>query len=509
MPQRPRPSPSRQQDQESPNESPYNGLPRLGDMSNLTVGEIYQFYVHVLGPAIISSIPILLHRVVRDSQAFLQGALSKFFELLLPNWSRHSSYSAQAAIPSLRQLWEENVPQLPSNPLSETLMNHFDTNGDGHISAEEMFNMSEVLETLTHPPHHPELSWWGWFAQEWPLLDWKLGVFLYRTFGGILFLVAIFSVVPGALHGWSARLLRWPVLGLTYLLIWVELVVYTVIRLSIRVAEYSIARPKHRKLRKLMTHAQSYQEWYGYAKELDKSQKRDRWIKGLDDATSYQYNWSFIKELIKDMRSARENGDSILALAVIQQCTRLNVGGIMSADLFSYSNTGEPKHIVKEFMQEVVTTLHWITDKATYVPEEGKANETEKKMYQQNIQSEFRKEKNKLWKSLVETAECTPSDDPEGLVNDDCTETTTNTDNQSRDMDDHAEAQSPALPHNLSPVHRDQVLEFLKRARNSYGRTALCLSGGAMMGLYHFGIIRGLAKEGILPHVSKVSMPPR
>ena len=150
MPQRPRPSPSRQQDQESPNESPYNGLPRLGDTSNLTVGEIYQFYVHVLGPAIISSIPILLHRVVRDSQAFLQGALSKFFELLLPNWSRHSSYSAQAAIPSLRQLWEENVPQLPSNPLSETLMNHFDTNGDGHISAEEMFNMSEVLETLTH-----------------------------------------------------------------------------------------------------------------------------------------------------------------------------------------------------------------------------------------------------------------------------------------------------------------------------------------------------------------------
>jgi hypothetical protein len=41
-------------------------------------------------------------------------------------------------------------------------------------------------------------------------------------------------------------------------------------------------------------------------------------------------------ELIKDMRSARANGDSLLALAVIQQCTRKNVGGVMSEDLFRY-----------------------------------------------------------------------------------------------------------------------------------------------------------------------------
>eukprot|EP00522_Entomoneis_paludosa_P009416 CAMPEP_0172441960 /NCGR_PEP_ID=MMETSP1065-20121228/2456_1 /TAXON_ID=265537 /ORGANISM="Amphiprora paludosa, Strain CCMP125" /LENGTH=904 /DNA_ID=CAMNT_0013191599 /DNA_START=27 /DNA_END=2741 /DNA_ORIENTATION=+ len=509
-------NPTRDELQSSPSEhagdSDGNGpqTPQLGDLANLGVSEIYQFYVQVLFPAIVSSSPILLHRLVNDVQVFVQGAMASVVEFILPNWSRYSDHkhAGAAALTSLQQLWEQNRPQLPSNPVTESLMKMFDTNGDGHISTEEMFNMTEVLQSM-RPPHHPELSWWAWFAQEWPLLDWKLGVFLWRTFGGILFLMGVLSVVPGSLHGWSARLLRWPVLGLTYLLIWVELVVYTMIRLTIRVAEFSIARPKHRKLRKLMAQSSSYQEWYGYAQELDESQKRNKWLEVVDDDTSYHYNWGFIKELMKDMRTARAEGDSILALAVIQQCTRLNVGGIMSGDLFSYSNTGEPKRMVKEFMQEVVDTLHWITDQATSVPVSESFNEVEKKVYQENVQSEFRKEKDKLWKSLVEQKNSMDAEDVEATIKDkdDATETTVGTgdhlpQNQQSNSAEHGDDNDgPGLSHGLPPVHRDQVLDFLKRARASYGRTALCLSGGAMMGLYHFGTIRGLAREGILPHI--------
>lgn len=63
------------------------------------------------------------------------------------------------------------------------------------------------------------------------------------------------------------------------------------------------------------------------------------------------------------MRAARNSDDSLMALAVLQQCTRKNVGGVMSEDLFSYTNTGETKYIVSEFINEVVTTLRWITSK--------------------------------------------------------------------------------------------------------------------------------------------------
>jgi len=53
----------------------------------------------------------------------------------------------------------------------------------------------------------------------------------------------------------------------------------------------------------------------------------------------------------------------------------------------------------------------------------------------------------------------------------------------------------------LTKVHREQMIDFFRRARTAYGRTALCLSGGSTMGSYHFGHIRGLLEAGVLPNI--------
>jgi len=53
----------------------------------------------------------------------------------------------------------------------------------------------------------------------------------------------------------------------------------------------------------------------------------------------------------------------------------------------------------------------------------------------------------------------------------------------------------------LPACHREEVKIFLKRARAAYGRTALCLSGGAMMGNYHFGIVKALMEQDCLPDI--------
>jgi hypothetical protein len=37
------------------------------------------------------------------------------------------------------------------------------------------------------------------------------------------------------------------------------------------------------------------------------------------------------------------------------------VGGVMEPDLFSFTHSGETKHIVVEFIQEVALTLKWVT----------------------------------------------------------------------------------------------------------------------------------------------------
>jgi predicted acylesterase/phospholipase RssA len=42
---------------------------------------------------------------------------------------------------------------------------------------------------------------------------------------------------------------------------------------------------------------------------------------------------------------------------------------------------------------------------------------------------------------------------------------------------------------------------FLKRAARSFGRSALLLSGGASLGLFHLGVIKELEEQGILPRV--------
>lgn len=47
----------------------------------------------------------------------------------------------------------------------------------------------------------------------------------------------------------------------------------------------------------------------------------------------------------------------------------------------------------------------------------------------------------------------------------------------------------------------DDKLTFLNEARHAYGRTALMLSGGAVMGLHHFGIVKSLLSEDLLPRV--------
>ena len=42
--------------------------------------------------------------------------------------------------------------------------------------------------------------------------------------------------------------------------------------------------------------------------------------------------------------------------------SHITVGRIMSDDLFSFTNCGEPKQVVVEFIDEVVTTLGWVTE---------------------------------------------------------------------------------------------------------------------------------------------------
>ena len=464
--------------------------------------------------------PMIVHHAQSHVQVGAQRIMRFFLSASLPSPSISKGILCLTDQPATQS----------SYTLEEFLMQHFDSNGDGQISSSELLNAKNLTIIASGPqlsvPLNAHTSEPSSVLDAWlniAVLDMKLGVFVWQTFRWILVLAAILSVVPGRLHGYSARLLRWPVLGLTYCLVIVELMVYIAIRLVIRLAEYLIARPKHRKLRRQMAQAKSYEEWYAIALALDKSQHRDRWLTSIHDGEiSRQYNWGFFQQMIRDMKKARQTNDSMLALAVIQQSTRNNVGGIMSEELYSFTHTGEPKTVIKEFIEEVVTTLHWVTNEAlkrhTTGDNDNHCRHTQRQQqhpdttsmtidgtYEEDqLECKMQGEADNMWKSMISAVlELVDGKNEDKKLSMPLTsDSTFSTDEseQSRSENDFSPSKkaSKALP---PPFHLERILDFLKRSRTTYGRTALCLSGGASMALYHIGVIAALMEQNCLPQI--------
>ena len=200
------------------------------------------------------------------------------------------------------------------------------------------------------------------FHRSWLMLDLS---YLWNSYANLLIVIIVLTIVPGLLHRLSGKILRWPVLFLTYLSVATDLTLYIALRLFIRGVETVFSTSKHRALRKQLDESSSYEQWHDIALALDKSQQRDQWQQAIDDDTSYKFNWAFIKELMTEMAHAREEENIINAISVLQNCTRKNVGGISSEELFSHTNTGDPKVIVMDFLDEVVKTIRWITHEVT------------------------------------------------------------------------------------------------------------------------------------------------
>ena len=52
-----------------------------------------------------------------------------------------------------------------------------------------------------------------------------------------------------------------------------------------------------------------------------------------------------------------------------------------------------------------------------------------------------------------------------------------------------------------TPIAHGTLHEFFRKARRAFGNTALCLSGGAGMGHYHWGVVHALLHEDLLPNI--------
>jgi hypothetical protein len=53
----------------------------------------------------------------------------------------------------------------------------------------------------------------------------------------------------------------------------------------------------------------------------------------------------------------------------------------------------------------------------------------------------------------------------------------------------------------MEPVSLAERIAFFNETRHSFGRSALLLSGGATLGMYHIGVIKALYEQDLLPRV--------
>uniref|UniRef100_A0A7S2P954 PNPLA domain-containing protein n=2 Tax=Leptocylindrus danicus TaxID=163516 RepID=A0A7S2P954_9STRA len=486
-----------------------SSVPMVESTDALSADSVYDFWWNQLLPAILSSLPLLFQRLSSDFIS-CTGEVWHWLIGIPPHLSGFlSDYYAEIADPvKLGALWNQTIAYTPPN-LAELLLRHFDADQDGHISANEILKgkdipLAKLIEMAESFEHRAKAVSWSSWQHMWPMLDWKIGLFLWRSCGGLLLVILFASIVPGRLHAICGRVLRWPILGFTYLMISVELVLYTTLRLFIKFLELIFASPKHRSLRKKMDYSKSYSEWFDTAQALDASQGRDVWQNtNADESTCRHYNWIFIRELMGDLRMARDRNDSLLALAVLQQCTRKNVGGVMSEDLFSYTNTGETKQVVEEFIQEVVKTIYWLTEQAMEISPRGldrrddesssQSSDEATAKYEESLKAAVKTERDKMQETLISWATLS-------FLKGEKRETAKKAEKPSSGPDKNDSGKKFDLKA-LPKRHRETVKVFLKRARAAYGRTALVLSGGAMMGCYHFGTVKALLEEGVLPHI--------
>jgi len=278
---------------------------------------------------------------------------------------------------------------------------------------------------------------------------------LYVTISMILF----FCFLLG-----THRVLKWPIFLFFLSFILAELCFYILLRYFIRLLESIFIRPS------ILNDAENYQQWYDYAFQADKLNGRETWKASSE---SKYYNDILTRTVTNELKSCRELGDIEKMIKILQMCINKSMNGILNEHLYSKSLVGT-KHVIEEYIEEIITSLKYITEQAQLLsvykthksddlsPLESSENATQR-LTNKNINNGYSELENPFSEQTIEAL--TGNNSSTGILS------------------------------------MESVLQSLKAMKSHYGATALCLSGGAGMGHYHWGVVKALLSSGYLPKI--------
>ncbi|GJD09851.1 Triacylglycerol lipase SDP1L [Galdieria sulphuraria] len=190
-------------------------------------------------------------------------------------------------------------------------------------------------------------------------------------------------------------------------------------------------------LYKVLNNASTYMEWYNSAQLLDRLEGNDEW-------KHHDIEENDIRRLVFVVRAGLQR----------------RFAGLCHPDLHKYSHVG-----TKSVVEDYVHVIAWLLE---YLSTVDFANVSETVETKEISEGEFRHSpSNPLLDSIRKGF---PTDER----------------NQKK-------KEEVAL--------QQKNFQFFNEMRHSYGRTALLLSGGAKMGLYHLGVAKALLDQRLLPRV--------
>ena len=250
-------------------------------------------------------------------------------------------------------------------------------------------------------------------------------------------------------EGYLYTLLKWPLLGIV--IAWVSGlgISYLWTRLYIWLYEHFVAwRGKRERLRRKLHGTTNYADWVKEAKELDAFLGNEKWKE--DDEYAY-YDHKTVRRVLEQMK----------------RCRRRIEG----------SSNGSASSGVEEKAVEDLKALVEACVKNNFVGVENSRLYSQTYYGTKNLVQDFIDEG--MYGSSVPVPQISSGYNTDSFIVE----------------------KGVTILVNTNQLDAEEKRTLFKRMHTNFGRTALCLSGGASFAYYHFGVVKALLDANLLPEV--------
>eukprot|EP00871_Galdieria_phlegrea_P005311 jgi/Galph1/5781/GphlegSOOS_G4513.1 len=211
-------------------------------------------------------------------------------------------------------------------------------------------------------------------------------------------------------------------------------------------------------LYKLLYSSKSYSEWYNSAELLDKLEGNEVWKCSFttDECENFCCDLQLLQSRLIELGKLYREGDLHGMVFVVRAGLQRRFAGLCHPDLHKYTHVG-----TKRIVEDYVHVIAWLLEYLSTADFAGVTSEAQQPWSENDSTSNTN-----LLSSIKK-----------GFP-----------------MDERNQKKREALA-------LQQKLSVFNEMRHSYGRTALLLSGGAKMGLYHLGVAKALLEQRLLPRV--------